>query len=150
MDSSPHKADPVADELEAQEGISTPTWQGKELHAAVGASVRSGRQTIVGFSILNNTKETIELLPPQIELVGSARGRKDKQIKAETIPISEYRMTNRRLAPGERADGIVIFERPAFKESAEKLDLQLARADQVDRPILLPVPFTAASQGGVQ
>jgi len=150
MDLSRHKSDPVADELGAQEAISAPAWQGKELHAAVGASVRSGRQTIVGFSILNNTKETIELLPPQIELVGSARGRKDKQIKAETIPISEYRMTNRGLAPGERADGIVVFERPAFKESAEKLDLQLARADQVDRPILLPVPFTAASQGGVQ
>jgi hypothetical protein len=38
----------------------------------------------------------------------------------------------------------------AFKESTEKLQLQLAAADQVDRPILLPVPFTATIQGGVQ
>jgi len=149
-DLSRHKSDPVADELEAQEGIPTPAWQGKELHAAVGASVSRGHETIVGFSILNDTKRTIELLPPQIELVGSARGKKDKQIKAEPIPVSEYRMTSRRLAPGERADGVVVFERPAFKESIEKLELQLARADQVDRPVLLPVPFTAASQGGVQ
>jgi hypothetical protein len=89
-------------------------------------------------------------LPPGIELAGSVRGNKDKQIKAEPIPITEYRMTSRRLAPGERADGVVVFERPAFKESREKLELQLARADQVDRPILLPVPFTPASQGGMQ
>lgn len=150
MDLSRHKSDPVADELEAQEGISVPAWQGQELRAVIGASINSGDQTIVGFSILNNTKQTIELLSPQIELVGSARGKKDKQIKAEPIPISEYRMTSRRLAPGERADGVVVFERPAFKESTENLELQLARADQVDRPILLPVPFTAATQGGVQ
>ena len=53
----------------------------------------------------------------------------------------------RRLAPGERADGVVVFERPAFKESSEKLQLQIAQAEQVDHPILLPVPFTANSQG---
>ena len=150
LDSSSRKADPVAGELEAQKGISTLAWQGKELRAMVGASVSRGHETIVGFSILNDTKQPIELLPPQIELVGSARRKKDKQIKAEPIPVGEYRMTNRRLAPGQRADGVVVFERPAFKESTEKLELQLARADQVDRPILLPVPFTAASEGGVE
>ena len=150
MDLSRHKSDPVADELEAQEGISTPAWQGKEWRAVIGASVSSGHQTILRFSILNDTKQTIELLPPQIELLGSAHGKKAKQIKAEPIPISEYRMTTRRLVPGQRADGVVVFERPAFKESTENLELQLARADEVDRPILLPVPFTAASQGGVE
>lgn len=150
LDSSAHKPDPVADELETQERVSAPAWQGKELGAAVGPSITTGGQTIVRFSVLNDTKQAIELLPPQIELIGSARGKKDKQIKAEPIPISEYRMTSRRLAPGQRADGVVVFERPAFKESTENLELQLARADQVDRPILLPVPFTAASQGGVQ
>ena len=150
LDSLPHKLDPVAHELETQKAITTPAWSGKELRAAIGASIRSERQTILGFSVLNTTKQTIELLPPQIELLGSARGKKDKRIKAEPIPIAEYRMTSRRLAPGERTDGVLVFERPAFKESTEKLELQLARADQVDRPILLPVPFTDASQGGVQ
>jgi hypothetical protein len=148
--SSPHKSDPVADELELQERISTPAWQGNGLRAVIGASISSGHQTIVGFSILNETKQTIELLPPQIELVGSARGKKGKQIKAQPIPIAEYRITSRRLASGERADGVVVFVRPTFKESTERLELQLAQADQVDRPILLPVAFTAASQGGVQ
>ena len=150
MDLSRHKSDPVADELERQERTSSLGWVGKELRAVIGASISSGHQTIVGFSILNDTKQAIELLPPQIELVGSAKGKKYKQIKAEPIPISEYRMTTRRLVPGQRADGVVVFERPTFKESTENLQLQLARADQVDRPILLPVPFTAASQGGVQ
>jgi hypothetical protein len=41
----------------------------------------------------------------------------------------------------------VVFERPAFKESTEKLELQLAQAEQVDRPILLLVPFAATVQG---
>ena len=144
------KPDLIARELEIQKGASPPAWQGKELRAALGAPVSSERQTILGFSILNSTNQAIELLPPQIELFGSARGKKHRQIKAEPIPIAEYRMTSRRIAPGERADGVVVFERPAFKESTEKLELQLARVDQVDRPILLQVPFTAANQGGVQ
>ena len=59
-------------------------------------------------------------------------------------------MTTRRLGPGERADGVVLFERPTFKESSEKLELQLAEADQVDRPILLPIPFTATILGGAR
>ena len=63
------------------------------------------------------------------------------------MAVSEYRMTTRRLAPGERSDGVVVFERPAFKESSEKLQLQIAQAEQVDHPILLLVPFTANSQG---
>lgn len=149
-DLSPHNTDPVADAVEAQAGILTLAWQGKDLRAAVGVSVTTGSHTILGFSIVNGTKQTIELLPPQIELVGSARGKKHKQIKAEPIPLIEYRMTRRRLAPGERADGVAVFERPAFKESAERLELQLARSDQVDRPILLPVPFTTASHEGAQ
>jgi hypothetical protein len=73
-----------------------------------------------------------------------------RQLKAEPVAISEYRMTARRLAPGERADGVVVFERPAFKESNEKLQLQLAETEQIDRPILMPLPFTATTSGGGQ
>jgi hypothetical protein len=107
-------------------------------------------QTILGFSVLNDSKRVIELLPPQLELTGTAHGKGGKQIKGDPVAISDYRMTTRRLRPGERADGVIVFERPSFKESAEKLQLQLAQAEQVDRPILLPVPFIASSQGGVQ
>ena len=139
------KPDLVAVQLEKQKSLSSPAWEGKEIFAALGASVKQGQQTMLAFSVLNSSDRTIELLPPQLELVGS--GHKGKRIKAEPVPISEYHMTSRRLAPGERADGVVVFERPAFKESTEKLELQLAQAEQVDRPILLPVPFTANSQG---
>ena len=107
-------------------------------------------QTILGFSVLNSSKRVVELLPPQLELSGDAHGKSGKRIKAEPVAVAEYRMTTRRLAPGQRADGVVVFERPAFKESSERLQLQLAEAEQVDRPILLPVPFTATSVGGTR
>lgn len=144
---APEKPDLVSVELEKQKSLSSPAWEGKEVLAAVGASVKRDQQTVLAFSVLNGSKRTVELLPPQLELVGSAHGTKGKRIKADPVPITEYRMTTRRLAPGERADGVVVFERPAFKESTEKLELQLTQAEQVDRPILLPVPFTAALQG---
>jgi hypothetical protein len=50
--------------------------------------------------------------------------------------------------PGERSDGVVVFERPAFKESSERLELRLAQADRVDHPILLPLPFITMGKGG--
>jgi hypothetical protein len=146
----PEKTDLVAQALEKQKGLATPRWEGKEVLAAVGASVTRDRQTVLGFSILNSSDRTIELLPPQVELSGTGHGNKAKRIKAEPVPISEYRMTTRRLPPGGRTDGVVVFERPAFKESSEKLHLQLTQADQVDRPILLPVAFTTDSQGASQ
>src|SRR5579859_7761382 len=144
------KPDLVARELEKQKSLSIPAWEGKEVLAAVGASVKHDHQTILGFSILNGSNRTIELLPPQVELTGTGHGNGGKRIKAEPVAVSEYRLTARRLAPGERADGVVVFERPAFKESSEKLQLRLAEAESVDRPILLPVPFTATSVGGTQ
>ena len=97
------------------------------------------------FSVFNDSKRWIELLPPQIQMDGAERH--GKQIKAEPVAIVDYAMTARRLAPGERADGVVVFERPAFKELGERLMLQLSEAERVDRPILLPLPFVAAREG---
>lgn len=144
------KPDSVAKQLEKQKNLPSPAWQGKELLAALGDSVETNHQTILGFSVQNDSRRVIELLPPQLELTGTAHGKGGKRIKGDPVAVSDYRMTARRLQPGQRADGVVVFERPAFKESSEKLQLQLAEAEQVDRPILLPVPFTANSQGGVQ
>ncbi len=144
------KSDSVAKQLERQKSLSSPAWKGKEVLAALGDSVETNHQTILSFSVQNDSKRTIELLPPQLELTGTAHGKGGKQIKGDPVAVSDYRMTARRLQPGQRADGVVVFERPAFKESSEKLQLQLAEAEQVDRPILLPVPFTANSQGGGQ
>ena len=115
--------------------------------AALGDSLQMNYQTILSFSVWNDSKRVIELLPPQIELTSAAHGNGGRRIKGDPVAISDYRMTTRRLEPGQRADGVIVFDRPSFKESTEKLQLQLAQADQVDRPILLPVPFTASSQG---
>lgn len=144
------RRDPMAEQLEKQKALPSPTWQGKEVRAALGDSLEINHQTILSFSVLNDSKRVIELLPPQIELTGTAHGNGGKLIKGDPVAIAEYRMTARRLEPGQRADGVIVFERPSFKESSEKLQLQLAQAEQVDRPILLPVPFTASSQGGAQ
>jgi hypothetical protein len=148
--SNSEPADQLADVLAQQKAVATPSWVGSDLQAAVGESLKLGQETILRFSILNHTSHTIELLPPQIELSGRTTTGKGKQIKAEPIAISEYRMTSRRLAPGERADGVILFERPTFKESSEKLELQLAEAAEVDKPVLLPIPFTATTSGGTR
>lgn len=140
------KPDSIAKQLEKQKNLPSPAWQGKDVLAALGDSLETNHQTILGFSIQNDSKRVIELLPPQLELTGAAHRKGGKRIKGDPVAVSDYRMTARRLQPGQRADGVVVFERPAFKESSEKLQLQLAEAEQVDRPILLPVPFTANSQ----
>jgi hypothetical protein len=137
----------IDQELARQKEVAAPEWQGNELQVAVGSSIEHDHRTIVCFSVLNHSRTPIEVLPPQIELSGK-RGK--KQIKAEPVPILEYRLTSRRLGPGERADGVAVFERPTFKEADERLLLQVAEAAQVDHPIVLPLSFTPGSQGGAQ
>jgi hypothetical protein len=73
-----------------------------------------------------------------------------KAIKAEPLAIKDYWMTSRRVAPGARADGIVVFERPTFKESRERLLLSIAPAEEVDRPVLAPIAFVAPAAGGAK
>lgn len=141
------RPDAVVQTLERQQRLSAPKWTGQDVLAWVGQSIQSDEQTILGFSVLNGSQRVVELLPPQLELSNTERGNRSKRIKAEPIAVSEYHMTTRRLAPGQRADGIVVFKRPAFKESSEQLQLQLAEAERLDRPIVLPVPFT---NGGAQ
>jgi hypothetical protein len=144
------KPELVSKLLAQQRSVASPLWEGASLQVNVGESTERDHQTLLGFSVLNNSKRTIELLPPQIALSGRASNGKGKEIKAEPIGISHYRLTSKRLAPGERADGVVVFERPTFKESTEKLELQLAESGQVDHPVRVPVPFVATSTGGTQ
>jgi len=143
-----NSADPVADALARQARLASPEWHGKALRTAIGEVSKQADQMIVPFSVLNATERWIELLPPQIQLSGNAAS--GKAIKAEPVPVTDYEMDKRRLGPGARADGVVVFARPTFKESNERLMLQLAQADQVDHPILLPLPFVAGGQGGKQ
>jgi hypothetical protein len=63
------------------------------------------------------------------------------------LQIRDYRLNTTRLEPGGRADGVVVFDRPNFKQSTETLFLQIAQADQVDQPILIRLPFTPPIAG---
>jgi hypothetical protein len=128
--------------------LQDPHWAGKLLRLAVGPPIEKEQEMAVPFAVLNNSTRTIEILPPQIQLDGTSRGKHRKAIKAEPVAIKEYSMTTRRLAPGARADGVVVFERPNFKESRERLLLAVAQAEEVDRPVLVPIAFVAPITGG--
>ena len=45
-----------------------------------------------------------------------------------------------------RADGAVEFSRPGFKQSADRLVLEIATASAVDHPLLLDLPFVAPGE----
>jgi hypothetical protein len=128
--------------------LDNPHWEGKLLRVAVGQTTEKEEQMAVPFAVLNSSARTIELLPPQLQLAGTSRDKHRKAIKAEPVAIKDYWMTTRRLAPGGRADGVVVFERPSFKESSERLLLAVAQAEEVDRPVLAPIPFVAPVTGG--
>ena len=139
----------VSDDLELlrQQRLDDPHWEGKQLRVAVGRAAQTREGMTVTFSVINSSSRTIELLPPQIQLAGKSKGKHGKTIKAAPVATKDYRMTARRLAPGARADGVVIFERPTFKESRERLVLQVAQADEVDRPVLAPIAFVDPAKG---
>jgi hypothetical protein len=137
-------------ELLKQIRVTAPNWQGKQLQVAIGRVSERGQRTTVTYSVLNNSDSAIELLPPQVQLSGAAKQQHGGKAKAEPIPIDDYSVTFRRPCPGQRADGVLVFERPAFKESGEQLLLEVAQAEQVDRPVLVPIAFTAPLEGRAQ
>ncbi len=130
--------------------LDNPHWEGKLLRVAVGQATEKEQQMAVPFAVLNASARTIEVLPPQIQLAGTSRDKHRKAIKAEPVAIKDYLMTSRRLAPGDRTDGVVVFERPSFKESNERLLLAVAQAEEVDRPVLAPIAFVAPVGGGAK
>ena len=119
--------------------------KGARLRAGISEVLDGGQQVIVLFSVVNTSKHAILLMPPQIQLGG--RGRSGKLIKrerwstAEQLPVMDSRLSKRRIAPGERADGVVLFERPPYKRSSETLFLQMAESGAVDKPALAPIGF---------
>ena len=130
------------------ERLENPHWAGKLLRVAVGPTTEKEQQMTVRFALLNASSRTIEVLPPQIQLAGTSKDKHRKAIKAEPVAIKDYWITTRKLAPGARADGVILFERPSFKESNERLLLAVAQAEQVDRPVLTPIAFVAPAAGG--
>lgn len=130
--------------------LENPRWQGKLLRVAVGQTTEKEQEMAVPFAVLNASARTVELLPPQVQLAGNSKDKHRKAIKAEPVAIKDYSISTRRLAPGGRADGVVVFERPSFKESSERLLLAVAQAEEVDRPVLAPMAFVAPIVGGAK
>jgi hypothetical protein len=141
---APEKPGRQEQDLLRAERIENPHWEGKQLQVAVG------QEMAVPFAVLNSSARTIEVLPPQVQLAGTSKDKHRKAIKAEPVAIKDYWITSRRLAPGARADGIVVFDRPTFKESRERLLLAVAQAEEVDRPVLAPIAFVAPVSGGAK
>jgi hypothetical protein len=90
-------------------------------------------------------------MPPQVQLGGKSKSGKiikhDRWSTAEELAVIDFRLSRRRIAPGERADGVVLFERPPYKQSNETLFLQMAESGAVDRPALAPIGFGVSTSG---
>src|SRR6516162_8243735 len=134
-------------------GIAPP---GKELlKAGVSEVLDQGREWVGLSSVLKGQDHAEELIPPQIQLAGKVKEGAIVKHKvwsnSEQLPVEEFRLSRRRLGPGERADGVVVFERPSFKQSNETVLLQMADSGAVDRPALAPIGFgisTLRKEGG--
>ncbi len=124
-------------------GIAPP---GKQLlTAGVSEVIDQGREVVVLFSVVNVQTHAVELMPPQVQLGGKVkRGtiiRHSVWSNSEQLAVEDFRLSRRRIGPGERADGVLVFQRPSFKQSNETLLLQMADSGAVDRPALAPIGF---------
>jgi len=146
----------IDEEYELQMRVNAPgwtKWEGKQIETSLGDIRQWSNETVISFSILNSSAQPVEVVPPQIQISGRAVKKKKKEGKsltADQLLIREYRLSATRIEAGARADGVVVFDRPNFKQSTEKLFLQIAQADQVDRPILIRLPFTPPIAGGAR
>jgi hypothetical protein len=118
---------------------------GPRVKAGVSEVLDEGSEVVVLFSVLNPARHAIEILPPQVQLGGKI---KKKWTTAQQLRVIDFRLSTRRLGAGQRADGVVVFERPDFKQSNETLFLQVADSGAVDLPALAPIGFGISSFRG--
>jgi hypothetical protein len=123
--------------------------KGDRLRTGISEVIDGGQEVIVLFSVVNTGKHAILLMPPQVQLGGKNKTGKivkhDRWSAAEQLPVADFRLSRRRVGVGERADGVVVFERPPYKQSNETLFLQMAESGAVDRPALAPIGFGVSS-----
>lgn len=123
--------------------------KGDRLRVGVSEVIDGGDQVTVLFSVVNTSKHAILVMPPQIQLGGKNKTGKvvkhDRWSTAEQLPVADFRLSRRRVGTRERADGVVVFERPPYKQSNEQLFLQMAESGAVDRPALAPIGFGVSS-----
>jgi hypothetical protein len=119
------------------------------LEAGVSEVIDQGEEVVVLFSVVNRQSHAVELMQPQVQLGGKVKKgaimHHTVWSNSEQLPVEDFRMSQRRIGPGERADGVLIFQRPSFKQSNETLLLQMADSGAVDRPALAPIGFGISS-----
>ena len=118
---------------------------GDLVRAGISEVIDGGEAVMVLFSAVNTSRHPILLMPPQIQLGGTIKSGKlikhDRWLSSEQLPVIDFRWSKRRIGSQERADGVVVFERPPYKQSSQTLFLQIAEAGAVDRPALVPIGF---------
>ena len=119
------------------------------LKAGVSEVIDQGKEVVVLFSVVNVQNHAVEVMPPQVQLGGKVKKGTIRHhyvwSNSEQLPVEDFRMSQRRIGPGERADGVLVFQRPSFKQSNETLLLQMADSGAVDRPALAPIGFGVSS-----
>jgi hypothetical protein len=117
---------------------------GDRIRVGIGRVTEDGSRLIVSFSVIGSGSESAELVPPQVQLSGQTKSgifRRARWTTVQQLPVESYQMSQKRLAPGGRIDGVVVFERPPIKQSIEMLMLQIADSAAVDQPTLAPISF---------
>jgi hypothetical protein len=124
---------------------------GNDIRVGIGEVQERGSLLIVSFSVVNSGAKPIELVPPQVQLANQTQSgllRRTRPNTVQQLPVDDYRITSRRVAPGERVDGALRFERPSIKQSNETLFLQIADSAAIDRPTLAPISFRPTTPTG--
>ncbi len=64
-------------------------------------------EVVVLFSVVNAENHAVELMPPQIQLGGLRKRskliRRSRWSTSEQLPVTDFRLSRRRLGPGERS-----------------------------------------------
>src|SRR5258708_3655639 len=91
------------------EHVSEESIGGDKGRASVRQAIDGGRAVGGLFSVVYATKLAILIMAPQGQLGGKTTSgkliRHAKWSTAEQLPVTDFRLTKRRLGPGERADG---------------------------------------------
>ncbi|HZQ54037.1 MAG TPA: hypothetical protein VFB14_17680 [Bryobacteraceae bacterium] len=122
-----------------------PMKDDNHLKAGVSEVIDGGGTVIVLFSLVNTAPHAIALLAPQVQLGGQV---KKKWTTSDQLPVLAYRLDRERLEPNGRANGVVVFERPSFKQAKQCLFLQQADSGAVDEPALAPIGFGISTEKG--
>lgn len=129
----------------------TPDRKGDPVKVGISEVLDQGTEVAVLFSVVNPQSHAVEILPPQIQLAGKVKKgfliKRSQWGTSQQLAIDDFRMARRRIGPGERTDGVVVFARPTFKQSTETLLLQVAESGGVDKPALAPIGFGVSSSG---